>query len=116
MERKNGRPRKLLQLIQRQAGISRRKAQELIAEGEVSIDGEVATDPFLMVDPERIRLLTLRGHPLSLFEPEERIYRYYKPRGVLCSHDDPFYGNTVGRVLRTEGFIGYTWVGRLGGG
>ena len=113
MERKNGRPRKLLQLIQRQAGISRRKAQELIAEGEVSIDGEVATDPFLMVDPERIRLLTLRGHPLSLFEPEERIYRYYKPRGVLCSHDDPFYGNTVGRVLRTEGFIGYTWVGRL---
>jgi len=107
------RPRKLLQLIQRQAGISRRKAEELITAGEVSVNGETVTDPFIPVDPAVIHLLTLRGHPLSLAEPEERIYRYYKPPGVLCTHDDPFYGNTVGRILRTEGFIGYTWVGRL---
>jgi pseudouridine synthase len=32
---------------------------------------------------------------------------------MLCSHDDPHEGNTVGRVLRSEGFIGYTWAGRL---
>jgi len=113
MEEKNARPRKLLQLIQRQAGISRRKAKELITAGEVSVNGEPVTDPFIAVNPAAIHLLTLRGHPLALAKPEARIYRYYKPRGVLCSHDDPFYGNTVGRALRTEGFIGYTWIGRL---
>jgi len=113
METEGGRRTKLLRLIQRQAGISRRKAQELITAGEVELNGELTTNPFLDVETEAVSLLTLRGHPLSLSEPEARVYRYYKPVGVLCSHDDPFYGNTVGRILRTEGFIGYTWVGRL---
>jgi pseudouridine synthase len=57
--------------------------------------------------------LSLRGHPLSLDAPEPRVYRYHKPAGVLCSHDDPHNGNTVGRILRAEGFIGYNWAGRL---
>jgi 23S rRNA pseudouridine2605 synthase len=104
---------KLLLLIQRQAGVSRRKAQELISAGEVAIDGSVVKDPFLIINPEALQALALRGHPVSLQTPEFRIYRYYKPRGMLCSHDDPHEGNTVGRILRAEGFIGYSWAGRL---
>jgi len=104
---------KLLQWVQRQCGVSRRKAQELIEAGEVSVDGEPVLDPFLAVRPGSIGRLRLRGHPLALDPPEPRVYRYHKPPGVLCSHDDPHYGNTVGRILRAEGFIGYTWVGRL---
>ena len=104
---------KLLQWIQRQGGVSRRKAQELIEAGEVTVDGEVVCDPFLPLPASSIERLSLRGHPLSLETPESRVYRYHKPAGVLCSHDDPHYGNTVGRVLRAEGFIGYNWVGRL---
>ena len=104
---------KLFLLLQRQAGVSRRKAQELISAGEVAINGSPVTDPFLIMKPEAIRELALRGHPLSLRSPEARVYRYHKPKGMLCSHDDPHEGNTVGRVLRAEGFIGYSWAGRL---
>ena len=105
--------KKLLQWIQQQAGVSRRKAEELIDAGEVAVNGTVIGQPFEVFARDDIRRLTLRGHPLSVDPPEPRVYRYHKPAGVLCSHDDPFYGNTVGRILRTEGFVGYTWIGRL---
>ena len=105
--------KKLVQWVQQQAGISRRKAEELIDAGEVSVNGVPAGQPFEVYTRETIDRLSLRGHPLAVDRPEPRVYRYHKPGGVLCSHDDPFYGNTVGRILRTEGFIGYTWIGRL---
>lgn len=104
---------KLFLLIQRQAGVSRRKAQELVSAGEVAIDGSPATDPFQIIDPGAIAKLSFRGHFLSLQSPELRVYRYHKLKGMLCSHDDPHEGNTVGRILRAEGFIGYSWAGRL---
>lgn len=106
-------PQRLLQLIQQRAGVSRRKAQALIASGEVALNGAPETNPFAQVNVTNMRSLTLRGHPLALEPPEPRIYRYHKPRDVLCSHDDRFDGNTVGRILRAEGFMGYTWAGRL---
>ena len=105
--------KKLLQWIQRQAGISRRKAQELIQAGEVTVNGEILADPFAIFSRSEITQLSLRGYPLSVDAPESRVYRYHKPPGMLCSNDDPHCGNTIGRVLRSEGFIGYTVVGRL---
>ena len=104
---------KLFLIIQRQAGVSRRKAQDLVASGEVGVDGAVVQYPYQLVDPDDVERLSLRGHPLSLRPPEHRVYRFHKPNGMLCSHDDPHEGNTVGRVLRSEGFIGYSWAGRL---
>ncbi|MBU0595159.1 pseudouridine synthase [Candidatus Bipolaricaulota bacterium] len=105
--------KRLLQWVQQQAGISRRKAQELIDASEVDVNGKPVCEPFAVFSAEEIERLTLRGHPLARECPDPRVYRYHKPAGVLCSHDDRFYGNTVGRVLRAEGFIGYTWIGRL---
>lgn len=104
---------KLFRILQAQAGVSRRKAIDLVAAGEVEVDGHTVADPFAPLAADGPRRLTLRGHPLSLEPPESRVYRFHKPAGVLCSHDDPFSGNTVGRILRAEGFVGYTWVGRL---
>ena len=104
---------KLWRVVQEQAGLSRRKAQEVIAAGEVEVNGSLVEDPFFAIEKRTLEDLRLRGHPLSLLEPEHRVYRYYKPIGVLCSHDDPHCGNTVGRILRSEGFIGYSWAGRL---
>jgi len=104
---------KLWRVVQEQAGLSRRKAQEIIAAGEVEVNGSLVEDPFFAIEKRTLEDIHLRGHPLSLLEPEHRVYRYYKPVGVLCSHDDPHCGNTVGRILRSEGFIGYSWAGRL---
>ena len=104
---------RLLQLVQRHAGVSRRKAQELIEIGEVEVNGSISRDPFLSLERGALQSLYLRGLPLPLLPPQPRVYRYYKPVGQLCSHDDPHSGNTLGRVLRAEGFIGYTWAGRL---
>ncbi len=104
---------KLFRVLQIQAGVSRRKAIDLIRAGEVAADGRPVVDPFLALESNSSRHLALRGHPLSLEPREPRVYRFHKPAGMLCSHDDPFCGNTVGRLLRAEGFLGYTWVGRL---
>ncbi len=99
--------------MQEGAGISRRKAQELIRAGEVEVGKTVITDPFAEMEVSTEQSLYLRGQPLPLSPRKSRVYLYYKPRGVLCSHDDPHTGNTLGRILRSEGFIGYTWAGRL---
>ncbi len=107
----NDRSIKLLKLVQQQAGISRRKARDLIDQGAVQMDGETISQPFTTVTPGAV--LWLRGHPLPTVPPRHHVYRYHKPVGLLCSHDDPHCGLTVGRILRLEGFIGYTWAGRL---
>jgi len=104
---------RLLELVQTRAGVSRRRAEDLVREGEVEVGEQVVTDPFLLVDPVAVGTLRVRGQPLSLLPPALRIYRYHKPAGVLCSHDDPHAGETVGRILRAGGFIGYTFAGRL---
>jgi len=104
---------KLWRAVQEGAGISRRKAQALIRAGEVSLDGDIVCDPYLELKPGPDRVIYLRGQPLSLAPRLPHVYLYNKPRGVVCSHDDPHTGNTLGRVLRAEGFIGYTWAGRL---
>lgn len=104
---------KLMKIIQQQSGLSRRKSRQLIDEGEVEVNGEITTNPFLEIELEELDSLSLRGHPLATTPPSFRAYKYFKPPGVLCSHDDPHYGRTVGRILRSEGFIGYRWAGRL---
>jgi pseudouridine synthase len=106
-------PVKLWTIVQQQSGVSRRKAQRLITSGEVELNEKITVDPFSSVVTGEVRTLRLRGHPLSLAPVRTRVYRYNKQPGVLCSHDDPHCGNTLGRILRFEGFIGYTCAGRL---
>ncbi|GGY36379.1 hypothetical protein GCM10007148_00690 [Parvularcula lutaonensis] len=69
------------------AGIaSRREAERLIAEGRITVDGEVLTTPARKVtgaedirfDGERI------GAP-----DVPRLWRYYKPVGLVTTHKDP---------------------------
>ena len=104
---------KLWRIVQERSGVSRRKAQDLIARGEVDVNKVTIRDPFAPVLQGSVSSLHLRGQPLSLEAPQPRVYRHNKQAGVLCSHDDPHCGNTLGRILRSEGFIGYTWAGRL---
>lgn len=73
--------------IMARAGLcSRRDAERWIAEGRVSIDGQVLSGPAVNV-PEGARVV-VDGKPLPSPEPT-RLFRYHKPRGLLTTHRDP---------------------------
>jgi len=74
---------------------SRRKAEEVIAQGRVTVNGKAVTEQGVKVDPSR-DTITLDGQVLS--ERERMIYiMLNKPRGVICALSDP-----QGRPLVTD--------------
>ena len=73
--------------VMARAGLcSRREAERWIAEGRVSIDGQVLTSPAVTVTAESIVLVD--GAPLPA-AAETRLWRYHKPPGLVTSHGDP---------------------------
>ncbi|MBU0729091.1 MAG: rRNA pseudouridine synthase [Proteobacteria bacterium] len=77
-----------LQKILANAGIaSRRKAEELILSGKVSVDGKVITELGFKADPQKQRI-EFEGSPLV--DEQEKIYILLnKPRGYLTTLHDP---------------------------
>ena len=75
---------------------SRREAERWIAEGRVSVNGEVLASPARDVGP-RDKVL-VDGNPLPAPEPP-RLWRYHKPRGLVTSHADPQGRPTVFAAL-----------------
>ena len=75
---------------------SRRDAEASIAAGRVAVNGKVLATPAYVVQPgDRI---TVDGKKL----PEAaatRLWRYYKPRGLVTSHKDPQGRKTVFQAL-----------------
>ena len=100
-----------LQKIIAAAGIaSRRKAEELIAQGRVTVNGQVITEMGSKADPERDHIKVdgklLRG-------PERPKYLLVnKPRGYVTSVSDPEGRRTVMSLLHSVGERVYP-VGRL---
>lgn len=91
------------------AGIaSRRKAEELVAAGRVTVNGAVARTG-MSVDPALDRIV-VDGHELA----RPRAHRWYllhKPAGVLTSRGDPEGRRTVFDLVPPD--PGLTYVGRL---
>lgn len=77
---------RLSKLLAARGVASRREAEELIAEGRVTVNGEAVRE-VVPVDPtvDRIRV---DGRPLPP-EPEKAYYLLYKPRGYITGRDDP---------------------------
>lgn len=92
------------------AGVaSRRAAEAMIAEGRVAVNGRVITSPALNVtDRDRI---TVDGLPLAAAEPQ-RLWRYYKPLGLVTSERDEKGRETVFQHL-PEDMPRVVSVGRL---
>lgn len=79
--------RERLQKLMAAAGFgSRRACEEMILDGVVTVNGEVMAELPVMVDPTRDRVV-IAGKPLRMEKPVYFIMN--KPRGVLCTHDDP---------------------------
>jgi pseudouridine synthase len=99
-----------LQKILARAGIaSRRKAEELIEEGRVLVNGQVATLG-MKADPAR-DYIKVDGRLVNRPEPHMYIM-LHKPRGVITALEDPEGRPTVKELLRGVKFRVYP-VGRL---
>jgi len=88
-----------LQKILAHAGIaSRRKAEELIVEGRVTVNGETVSELGAKADPDRDRIC-VDGMPVRL--PKRHVYiAMNKPRDVVTTLSDPQGRTTVKHLLK----------------
>ena len=88
---------------------SRRRADEMVSAGRVTINGEVAT---LGANVEEGDEVTLDGTLISITEKKEEYYIMNKPKGVICTVSDDRGRKTVMDLL-PEGIGRVFPVGRL---
>ena len=85
-----------LQKVLARAGLgSRREMEAVIAEGRVSVNGEIITLGTRVEEVDKIRL---DGNPVNVIKEEDavcRILAYHKPEGELCTRKDPEGRKTV---------------------
>jgi len=77
---------RIAKMIARAGICSRRDAERLIEEGRVSVDGKVLTSPALNVTGRE--KIIVNGKPLPGREPA-KLWRYYKPVGLVTTAKDP---------------------------
>jgi 23S rRNA pseudouridine2605 synthase len=100
---------RIAKAIARAGVCSRRDAEAMIREGRVSVNGKKLTSPALNVtESDDIRI---DGKPLPAAE-KTRLFRYYKPRGLVTTAKDPEGRPTVFASL-PEGMPRVVSVGRL---
>lgn len=83
------------------AGVcSRRAAEALIAQGEIWINGTAATLGQKVIPG--IDKVTVRGKPVRPTAQPRITVAVHKPRGLVCSNDDPHHSATVFELLPRE--------------
>lgn len=89
-----------IHLIIRDAGIeSRRKAEEMIREGRVTLNGQVVTDPTVTADPSKDHI-KVDGKLIPKLEAEKVYYLFNKPRFVVSTMSDPEGRPCVGDLIK----------------
>ncbi len=89
---------------------SRRQAEQYVRDGVVKLNGVVHTNVATRVQESDV--IELNGKQLSQASVMPRIWGYYKPAGVLTTHNPDFNTKTVFNLVRDR--IGYVIsVGRL---
>lgn len=94
-----------LQKLIAQAGVaSRRAAEELIAEGQVTVNGSVVTEPGTKADPEKDHI-KVRGKLINAkLEQRQNVYILLnKPKGYLSSSADPEKRKLVTDLVKGHG-------------
>jgi 23S rRNA pseudouridine2605 synthase len=79
-------PVRIAKALARAGLCSRREAERWIAQGRVSVNGEVLSSPAR--DVSATDRILVDGNPLPAAEPPH-LWRYHKPRGVVTTHADP---------------------------
>lgn len=89
---------RLQKIIARSGFTSRRKAEQLIKDGRVSVDGETVSELGAKADPEK-QTISIDGHPL-VNEPEKIYLLLNKPPGYVTTLNDPQGRPTVISLLK----------------
>lgn len=85
-------PERIQKLLARAGFGSRRKCEDIISAGRVRVDGEVVSELGAKACPET-QNIEVDG---KLITPEDKVYYLLnKPKGVLCTVDDPLERKTV---------------------
>ncbi|MFY0690802.1 MAG: rRNA pseudouridine synthase [Paracoccaceae bacterium] len=90
---------RIAKVLARAGVASRRGAEALIAEGRVSVNGKTITSPALNVTEKDA--IALDGKPIGPPDPP-RLWRYYKPIGLVTSESDEKGRDTVFDALPEE--------------
>lgn len=77
---------RIAKVIARAGICSRREAERYIEQGRIAVNGRVLTSPAVVVMPADV--ITVDQKPLPEKE-KTRVWRYYKPAGLVTSHKDP---------------------------
>jgi len=93
-------PVRIQKLIADAGLCSRRAAEQLIAAGEVYVNGQAATIG-QKVDPTQDKV-TVRGKPVRAQGQPRITLVMHKPRGVVCSNSDPHADQTIFDLLPRE--------------
>jgi 23S rRNA pseudouridine2605 synthase len=88
---------------------SRRGAEQLIAQGLVTVNGKTIDTPATLVTPTD--KITVDGRVLPQAQ-KSRLFMYHKPRGCLCTNHDPEGRTTVFDLLPRD-FPRVLTIGRL---
>lgn len=90
-----------LQKFLADAGVcSRRAAEVAIAHGEVWVNGQAATLGQKIVPG--VDKVTVSGKPVRTTQQPRITVAVHKPRGLVCSNDDPHHAATVFELLPRE--------------
>ena len=86
---------------------SRRDADELIAQGKVTVNGKKALMGMQITEGDRI----LVGGKLVKGKNEKVVFAYYKPVGVVCTERDKFADKKITDMVKFP--VRVTYAGRL---
>lgn len=75
---------------------SRRQAEKMIERGEVAVNGKIINSPVLNVDESNI--IEVGGRKITHI-PDARLWVYYKPVGLITTHNDPQNRLTIFQTL-----------------
>ncbi len=90
---------KKIQLILRDAGVaSRRKAEELITEGRVTLNGQVVPDLITQADPDKEHI-KVDGKLIRFTRAEKMYFLFNKPRNMVSTMNDPEGRPCIGDVV-----------------
>ena len=100
---------RIQKFLSRAGAASRRKAEAMVLDGRVRVNGIVVTELGTKVDPTLDRV-EVDGTPIRL--SEARWVRFHKPAGVLCTAKDTHGRRTIYDLLPRE-HSSLRYVGRL---